>query len=428
MADIFGITTAASTYGANITSALGLTGWQLKTGKYNGCSFATFVQIPILENNAIYKSGQDLVAVYDQAFGTLSDGADRNAKGQLYNTIMGLIQFSDKLVTGTVEKQTPYANSVNIEDVGFKGYEFKMSLVFFGDDYMKALANFENAVLNPPKIATQYLKLEHPTRGVIDGYTYVVGGLEVITSLAYWRGCIVNVTFRSTTTPSQVKSANSNVTNVIRTINAALGVVNGLGATIATINGTISNFKSNGVISNNSSVTTSAQVTQAQYNTLSTNLTSLSTAMFNAILYMYKYGKTGTNIASLNSATLDYSYLPKSLNQQVSYKLNQGSIIMAEYYAQCQAIVDEIATYNLQGLANDIVNEIRKSISALGAVCEVIGNKKTTSTYTTPYDMSIRRVLSINGLPLNKAQTVMDLNPDILSANYIAANTVVNLI
>jgi hypothetical protein len=40
---------------SGFASDLGLTGWQLSTGKYNGCSFAHFTGIPLLENNALYK-------------------------------------------------------------------------------------------------------------------------------------------------------------------------------------------------------------------------------------------------------------------------------------------------------------------------------------------------------------------------------------
>lgn len=428
MADIFGITTAASIYGENILSALGLDGWQLKTGKYNGCTFVAFVKIPILENNQLYRSGEDLVAVYNQSYGTSQVSQDPNRADQLINTNMGVIQFTDKLITGTVVKQTPYTNSVNIEDTGFKGYEFKMSLVFIGTDYMKALANFENAIINPSKLSSQYLKLEHPTRGVIDGYTYVVGDLEIVTSLTYWRGCVVNVTFRSTLTPSQNKTGISTTSAVIQSVTAGLGVVSGLGSVIATINGAIKNVQSNGVIANNSTVTTSANVTQTEYNQLASNLNNLSQKMYNSILYMYLYGNSGVNVSELNNSTLNYSLLPKSLNQQVSYKFNQASIIMSNYYKECQRIIAEIYSYQLQGLENDIINEIRRSISSLGLICETIGNTRTTNTYITPYDMSIRRVLSLNGIPLNKTKAVMDINPEILSANYIPANTVVNLL
>jgi hypothetical protein len=434
----------ASTLGAGVNSlanALGLDGWGLKTGKYNGCTFFAVASIPLLENSALYKAGEDIISTVNQFTGGKNDGQDANRSGQLYNTNLESLVITDKLISGKVIKVTPYSNSVNIEDTGFRGYEFRMTLVFFGDDYLRALANFEQAVLNPPKNPAQYLVLEHPTRGKINGYTYVVGDLEVITSVAYWRGCVVNVLFRSVQTPQQITAPElSTAQKVFRALQATLGAVSALGGTIANIQGFGKNYnilksaKVNNVNPKNLltqvDVTTSsnASIEFNDINSIEVELQDLSNILFNCMLYAYKYGNPPAQIAKLSKSEVDYNYLPPTLNQLKRYTLVQSEIILDYYNSKCKLTIAKIYEINSDGLFNNKINQVNTSISNLYAVLQTIGNKVTTNTYLVPYAMSIRRVLSLNGIPLDAANAVMKLNPSILSSNYIFANTVVNLL
>lgn len=423
-------TTGLASLSSNIASALGLQGWQLTTGKYNGCTFVSFVDIPILENSMLYQAGTDLVASYNQNFGT-PDAKDPNRIGQLYSTDLALLQFTDTLIQGKVIKDTPYTDSVNIEDVGYKGYEFKMSLLFLGDDYLTALYNFEKAIITKPANSADYLSLVHPTRGKIAGYTYVTEGPQIITSLAYWQGCIVNVTFRSVDTQGVIANAPviSTARQVARALNAALAAVNAIGTTVAQIQGARTNLQ-RGFFSGQLGLIPQQDngiLTYTQYTNLVTASAELQKNLFNCTLYVYRYGNSSVKISQLSASEINYQYIPKSLNQIKKYTLPQGDIIMNYYYEQTNIVLALIASYGIESIANDLIIQIKKSITNLSAVCQSIGNKITTNYFVTPTDMSIRRVLSLNNLQLNRIGLVLELNPHIISANYVPQNTVVNL-
>lgn len=434
-------TTGLSSIAGSVTSALGLDGWQLKDGKYNGCSFAVFVPIPLLSGNLLFQSGTDAVAMYNSATGGV--GADPNGLGQLYQTNLGVLQFTDTMVQGKVVKKTPYTNKVNIEDTGFQGYEFGMSLLFLGDDYVKALANFEKAIATPPENPKQYMVLEHPIRGVINGLTYVVD-YKVVTSLAYFNGCIVNVTFRATDTFGAIAKVPvlSTAQQIARAVNTALKLVNAIGSTVNQIQGTVKNVSNGGLLQpktwNNLLTYSYRNITQSiesptllnktEYNEIVAATQNVQDTLLNSVAYVMQYGNTNVKIAAISSLDIDYTYLPPALNQFKQYVLVQGDILLMYYTKQVDKVVALIDKYNVNKQATNLLLQLEQSKAVLSAVCNTVGNKITTNTFLTPYDMSIIKVLSLNNISLSQAKAVMDLNPNIVSSNYIKANTRINLV
>lgn len=433
--------TSLSNISSNISSALGLDGWQLKNGKYNGCTFAAFVPIPLLNGSMLFQAGTDSVAMYNSATGSI--GADPNELGQLYQTNLGVLQFTDTMVQGKVVKKTPYTNKVNIEDTGFQGYEFGMSLLFLGDDYVKALANFEKAIATPPENPKQYMVLEHPIRGVINGLTYVVD-YKVVTSLAYFNGCIVNVTFRATDTAGAIAKLPvlSTAQQIARAVNTALKLVNAIGSTVNQVQGAVKNLSNGGLLqlktwdtllTNNyrnatQSIESPTLLNQTEYNDIVIATQNVQNTLLNSVAYVMQYGDTNVKIASINSLDIDYTYLPLALNQFKKYVLVQGDILLMYYTKQVDKVVALIDKYNVNKQATNLLLQLEQSKAVLSAVCSTVANKVTTNTFSTPYDMSIIKVLSLNNISLSQAKAVMDLNPDIVSSNYIQANTRVNLV
>jgi hypothetical protein len=413
----------------SLSTSLGFDGWQLSSGTYNGCSFAVFTT-PALDELPVYNSGVDVVANINQYLGGDQTGTDSNRTGQLYNTFLGMINFSDKLITGTVQKQTPYANSINIEDMGFKGYEFKMSLLFVGSDYQKALSNFENAIKNPPTTPDKYLKLEHPTRGLIDGYTYVIGDPEIVHSLSLWRGAIMNITFRAVETPKISKSPYISLTsNVLRSINTALGAVSAIAGTIAIIKAQITGYLN--LVQKPSRVSSSLgyrSLTSTQATTISTALNQSANKLLNCVCYLYKRGDAGVTVVELDNKDINYSYIPPSLNQSRVYNENQNSLIMDYYYADVKESIAVIESAEILGASNDIITELNTSVSKLAAVCDSIASQVEYQTYITHSVMSIRKVMSINNIPLSSMAKMMKINPQIICGNYIVPGTAVNLL
>lgn len=436
---------------SNIQAAFGLNTWQLRNGMYNGCTFMAVtllnsdINVPILQNNPAFGGIVNATSTFNQFFGTNIPGADPNRTGQLYDTTLGMMQCTDKIITGTVQKQTPYTDSINIEDTGFKGYEFRMSLIFVGADYMTALSNFENAVANPPTDPAKYLVLQHPTRGLIKGLTYVIGDLEVVHSMQNWRGCLVNVTFRSVDFNRQSKPPLLNTAQKIaRAISAILNLIASISGGIATLNAFTNNLKNQGTLPLLNNTEPSNQViikqvtnsgagitenVQFQQIYLANNvLQTVSTTLMNVLAYVYKTGEPGVSNSTLDSFDIDYSFIPTSLNQSPRYTLNQGGIIMNYYDSLCITSRAALDALNLGSDTNDILIDINSSVSAMGIFCEAVGNATTYNTYVTAYPMSIRRVLNINNISLSNMAAVMALNPQLQSANYIPADTLVNLL
>lgn len=441
---LFSTTTALAAASSNITSALGLDGWQLKDGKYNGCSFVTFVPIPFLQGNTLFQAGTDSVAMFNSATGGV--GNDPNSATQLYQTKLGILQFTDNMMQGKVVKKTPYTNQVNIEDTGFQGYEFSMSLIFLGDDYVKAVANFENVILNPPENPENYMVLHHPIRGRIGGFTFVTD-FKVVTSLAYYNGCIANVTFRAVNTNGAVTKVPilSTAQQIARAVNTALALVNGIGSTVNQIQGTVKNINSGGLLeprtwtgylqknialSKNTNLNNShtSFLTLTEYNQIAAAVSNVQNTLLNSVAYMCRYGNSPVKVAQLSALDIDYNYLPKSLNQFKKYVLVQADII-CNYYAQQIAEVSHlIELYGVGADANDLLIQLTKSQALLLLVAQSIGNRVTTKTYVVPYDMSIIKVLANNNISLSKVNAVMQLNPEIVSSNYITSGTSVNLV
>lgn len=264
-----GALTTSNAVLSNVLSALGLNGWVLKNGVYNGCTFASFVQVPIIEDNPIVQNGTDIFASVNEITGN-NFGIDGNGFGKLYNTILGTLQFEDELILQVVTKPLVFANRCNTENMGTGGYEFKMTLLFFGTEYQKAIRNLENAIVYGAKKPSENLTLIHPVRGLIPGITRVTYIKEAAT-LANWNAATVQITFRSEQTTGGTVS-NSPIKNFTNALQATLGTVLGIASTASLF---VEAVNSNGRIptgQTSNSIYTQSKNIQTQSNELSATL------------------------------------------------------------------------------------------------------------------------------------------------------------
>lgn len=410
--------TGVSSLYSNALSEFGLSGWSLKSGKYNGCTFAVFVPIPIIGNSQVYKAGTDVVALYNQTTGQNLLGTDPNGTGNLYNTTIGTLHWVDRLVLQIVTKQLPYANRCNTEDTGTGGREFKFTILFLGDNYQLGITNLENAILNPPS-GTQYLQLEHPTRGVIPGVTRCTD-FVINTDFSKWNAATVDITFRSEQNDKQKKGK----VNLVQTITQAIST--GL-ATVTAINGAVKAFST---LLGNGVTTTSTTASSTSYTTI-TNIQAsnetTSNVMFNSMAYIYQSSNTGISNSTLQKAIINYSYLPASLSQNPPYTVSTADIIMQHYVNQVEAAIALINSYNLGGIVNEMINLLNSSITTLSNVASSMVPLTSNLIYTVPNLMSLREVLARNNISLSEISNVVKINRDLLSVNYIPAGTRVNL-
>lgn len=399
-------------------SQFGLSGWSLKPGKYNGCTFAVFVPIPIIGNSQVYQEGTDIVALYNQSTGQNLLGNDPNGTGTLYNTTLGTLHWVDRLVLQIVTKQLPYANRANTEDMGTGGREFKFTLLFLGDNYQLAINNLETAILNPPS-GTNYLQLEHPTRGLIPGITRCTEFTQN-TDFSKWNAATVDITFRSEQSDKQEKGKVDSVKIITESITTGLATVNA-------INGAVEAFST---LLGNGVTTTSTTASPTTYTTITTIQSSnekTANVLFNSLAYIYQGSNTGVSNSTLQKAVIDYSYLPSSLNQNPPYTIQTADIIMQYYVNQVEAGIALINSYNLGGIVNEMINLLNSSITVLSNVASSMAPATSNLIYTVPNLMSLRQVLAINNISLSEIPNIVNINRDLLSVNYISAGTRVNL-
>lgn len=417
MADFINSVTTGNSVLSNILTELGYNGWTLNNGSYNGCTFASFTSIPILQNNPIVQNGLNLYAAINEITGYSPFGSDPNGIGKLFNTLLGTLQFRDELTPQVVVKQLPFAQRVNTENMGFAGYTFRMTLLFLGPDYQKAIRNFENAILNPPANANGVLV--HPTRGLISGITRITEPIVIDTSLAYWNAATVNVVFRSEQSTGGNLSV-STIQNFANALEAALAAIAAISASLAALGAYIQS--GNRFFSGQSS-----NQTTSQYQSVATQTNSVSSSLFSNTNYVYQTSNTGVTNSTLNSIPIDYTQLPPALNQVETFAIPQGNIIMNNYITQCNQLIANIENLPFNSQANNLINAINTSIGALNDVCLTAVNYAPTINYVTPRLMSIRGVVAQNNIPFSNIPSIMALNPTLLSANYIPKGTTVIL-
>lgn len=420
MANISALGTQATSLTSNLLTALGVSGWVLQDGKYNGCTFASFVKVPLVQNNPLVESGTDLFASINEITG-FTYGEDANSFGKLTNTIMGSLQYQDIPERQIAVKQIPFSDRCNTEDMGSGGYTFKMSIIFLGTDYQKALRNFENAINTSPKNPKDNLVLIHPVRGRIPGITRLLEAPQV-TIFSKWNAATLNITFRSEQTNLGTSKATlqSEIQQYTNAIQAGLGVVTGLTTTAA-------NFQA--AVNSNGRVPTgqTSNVTYTKSSNLQTQANKLSDTLLNNINYIYKVAGQPTFQPTLSSLPIDYSKIPPSLNQSVKYASSQIAIINSFYRTQAQDLLLNLQISGFGAATNDLANQIYSSISILQNIAVLAIAVSPSINYSVPYNMSIRTALINNGIGLNQTQIVLNNNPHILSANFIEAATVLKL-
>ncbi len=410
------LTTGSSVLSGALT-ALGINGWRLSDGSYNGCTFASFVKIPILENSPIIQNGENLIAAINEISGVTS-GLDPNGIFNLYNTILGSLQLTAEPIFNIAEKKLPFANRCNTENMGTGGYVFRMVLLFLGSDYIKAKNNFLNAISYTPTNPAIALSLIHPTMGKIPGITRVTK-CTVDETVSTWNAAMVNITFRSEQTFKGVSPVNQ-LQNFTNALQSALGIA--LGITSAT-----SDFLA--IVNSNGRIPTgqTSNVTFTKSKNIADGATDISKSLVANANFVYKTSGTTAVNSSLNSVKIDYSLLPPTLNQVINYAPIQQAIISNYYIKKVQALKDIIAVSGFGSNTNQLTNQLDASIGSLNSVATLALPATNTLSYTVPYVMSLRTVLVNNRISLTQALRVYLNNPQILSPNYIAEGTIIVL-
>lgn len=421
MSILSGIGTANNAL-TGLANSLGIDGWQLVDGKYNGCTFCHFTSIPLLENNPLYASANNLVSSVNQTFGTnILKQKDPNGFGNLFDTTLGLLQMTSEYKPQIVIKPLPYGVKVNTEDLGTAGYDFKFTIIAVGNDYKKALDNIERAIKSPPSGDT-YLQLVHPEYGIINGITRCTG-FRRISTINVWRGATAELTFRSEESNITGNATKDWLQLITNGILATLGTVNAMSSTLSELDTMITSTKGLLGIGNNYP----SPLSWTQIKNASAQTKTVQNQLLQGTNYIYKNSSTGATNITLNNTKLNTDYIPSALQFSTPYNGLQGALILDNYSNTCKKLKDTLLGYGYGGESNNLINTINQSIANLYNVANLCSQRPSSYSYIVPYTMSIHEVLAINNISFDIALSVLKSNPQIKSANYIPSGTTVTL-
>lgn len=409
-------------------NAFGLNTWQLKNGKYNGVTFCNpdpaGYGIPALNNGAIggLVSSYDSVTASVNSFTGKAKG-DPNSGQILIDTTMAVLDMRSEFMLQNAIKQFPYANKSVVENLGYGGWVHSFVLQIWGQDYLTAVNNIKNAIINPPDDASKNV-LIHPTLGKIPGKTSVIN-FSFNESYNLWRGATVMISFLSQDESGAIVTPKSTTQKVFNAATACLGAITSITSAYATFKTTFTQ------VSN----LLSPRTKNTQLKSISNKIDKSNKQLFESTNYVVKTTNTSAQISELTNAPIDYSALPTvlsgvelpALNSQTkTYNQNQGLILVESYKNSILEIIAEVIALS-GGQANELVTALYESASKLFGLAIVATAEPVRYGYTVPYAMSLSSVLFLNNMPLSLTQQVFTNNPQLVSANYIEAGEVVYL-
>lgn len=382
-----------------------------------------------------------------------------------------LPRISDTGGRRKVKYQYPYIDGQTTDDLGRRPASFELEIVIFGQNYMdcfnKLMVEFDDPV---PGI------LVHPVRGEI------VCGVDqfTLTHQSDQRKAMgIHVTFiehnfsigsiPALASQSTIKSALSAALTVFSVIDAAINKVVAAQLFIKSVQAITSSylalFKSNsastlaklnvtfnkkggsadipallpvnlGGISQPTTVSTPSTTvgSLAKGGAAVTAITQLSAAFGNvlpavttAIPPAVTTSQNFPLVASINDPynSIPVSTLSSPTAQAVS--VTQLTKEVDDLTTQVAAIIAVIESNNGALELFDTIISLRQAIVNIQAVlvAGIAASKATLNVYVTPRIMSIREVCFQNGIPLSRTEDIFNLNPSLLSVNFIDKGTMI---
>jgi hypothetical protein len=410
---------------ASVGKAFGLNTWQLQDGTFNGVTFCSPSRsdLPILSSGAIggILSAADGIQANINSFSG-KPASNTNSRISLIDTTLNILSMKSDFILQNVTKQFPYANESMVEKLGSGGFLHSFIIQVVGQDYLTAINNLKNAIINPPDNSSNGI-LVHPSLGRISGQSSVVN-FNYVESFNLWRGATLFISFMSPNESMAINPSKSLAQNIFNAATSCLAAVKSITTAFTVLKGYYTEIEN----------LISPQTKNSQLNKISVGV-SLATNKLNAATnYIVKTSNSGAQISALTNTPLDTSALPVILNGveipainsvTKTYNSNQGEIIIQDYSGYITSFVTEIQA--IGGLTNSLSVELIKSISTLANLAIAAGVTTPTKTFTTPYVMSLSKVLHINGININLMDEVFKNNPQLNSANYIAQGSKVFL-
>lgn len=365
-----------------------------------------------------------------------------NAIGQFPNQITAIDTISDSGGRRLAAYEYPYVDGTTYQDLGRKGERFVMNIKFFGSNYQILFKNFIEVVTKNNQLGT----LNHPVRG-----TFPARFLEweFVHRHDEWNSVTIKATFvedniNQTSALNIFDSINSSLRNGLQVLSSVSSAISTalaeakallnfptseltlLQTALAGVAFTVSNLL--GQLA--ATYSTDATITAVLANGVSTGgilqansgtVTATTANPTGQVPPVYQAGFSSTAQATIAANLASFVNSNQVTPQQALFNANQALTQIAAAVAQVNSLLGN------QGYS--VVLQYRiLAVQIQNVTQAAIANILTQVTlYTVPFNMSLRMVAYLNGLPPDSQNNIENLNPYIQSVNYIAAGTIIQV-
>ncbi len=403
----------------NFLNQLGLNGWQLQEGSYNGYTF-TVAQSPFSLNGLVTNLSSLGQAGTLVGYAAQIANAGAMAVGAVnpLTKIPGGANSVSSTIVDTFSRKVAIQElpngKDNIRSLGYNGNELIVMGVAWGANYMSFMNNnlvqmfySDEAVAIDPKRKANYHVLQHPIFGIVQNCWLL--NMRVIHNSAQWRSCMFELRFRTerpvVAIPNTFNQILQQINNVISGI---LSIANALVGTWGTLEAiTNGNAQTQTAASNNIFVQNS--LIDSQEAVLdSVNNSVVATQLLVTNLAPPNYSNTAlSNYATTSPSVTQFSYFQDSNTPNDVQNLNTN--LVANINTAIATIYSGVFPNNFY----DTVDNLKGLIAQIGQLSILLLNTYygQVTLYTAPYDMSLFTMCSLNGIDYqSNYQKIIQLN------------------
>lgn len=415
---------------SEIAQDLGLDNWSISPASYNGVAFQVFTSLP-----------QSL----NPLRGTTVQGYNANpqtAPLPLF-TNAGVYNVQDRARRRLVIHDIPNRDGTFMEDQGWEGETYTMMSILFGINYQPVLSNIRNYFTNDASVSNPTANLNvlvHPIYGTIRNVK--LSEMTSLHSYDKWRAVVLRLTFiadnqigtfpvADSSLASQIFQYSTAIYSLLTEIGAAIQLSTVLYNRIGTIFDSPTMLTSK--VDTESTGETNNPVLRSDILALNTANQALQQLFSSSIKLLYQYLKPlGYNDPYLNGLTINYDLLPTLLRYATLLTQDEVNSLVSYYADQTASLIQQYADVGISTVFYKKLLIFNNAVATLSGFGKTLLNAQDNLiyTYTTPYDMSLRRALFLNGfaIPQMDMTDILLLNRDAIgSVNFIPKGTALTL-
>jgi prophage DNA circulation protein len=339
----------------------------------------------------------------------------------------GLEQATDSGGRRLAIYEYPYRDGQDVDDLGRRGEKWTFNITFFGSNYQELFRQFVNVIVRSKARGT----LTHPIRGQIKAR---FSEYEFIHRHDQFNSVTIRATFIEDNTDALKaentvsSSSNSALRSALKLLNDAQGTIGAaifaVGALLLLPNAVLASLKArldsiSGALSRLLGKTAATFSTDAQLQGLAASTSGVSggsggvTTTGETLPPVFQVGFSEQDLETIESQVDSFTNQNQITAQQLVYQMNQVRTQIASAIAEIEQLM------GTEGF--EIVFTYRQLAVQFQAAIEaaIASAQAKVKLYTVPFDMSLRQVAFANGLDPDRQNDIIQLNPNVESANLV---------